>query len=357
MQYFENLKQKIGVLLRRDQERVRFVAWRNRVTRVLMFFDNHIYKFVIPVLVFIFLFIFSYLLFWRAPSTFPSHTLVTVERGESLTSISQKFYEKEVVRSVFWLRFFTIMYGGDKNIVAGDYYFPREKNVFSVAKMLSNGEFGLTQIRVKIIEGLSSFEIADILRDALPAFDSDEFLNLVQEGKHEGYLFPDTYFFMPNIKPADVILMMRENFARRIKEYEEDINKSGRSLEEIIIMASILEGEGNTIESKRMISGILWNRLRIDMHLQVDAPFEYYNGKNSYTLTLEDLREDHPFNTYVNKGLTPIPINNPGLNAIRAAIAPTNSDYLYFLSDTRGNTYYARDFEGHQVNRERYLRR
>lgn len=356
MKYFEKLKDKIKPLLRRDSERVRFIAWRGRVTKALLFLDNHFHKFLIPVSIFIFIFIFSYTLFWRAPRPFPSHALVVVEKGSSLTSISKTFKEQKVVRSAFWLRFFTIMFGGEKNVVAGDYYFPKARSVFSVARMLSRGEFGLIQVRVTVLEGLSSYEIADILSDVLPSFNSNEFLSLVDKGGHEGYLFPDTYFFMPNIKPTDVISMMRENFVRRINEYQEDIEKSGRSLEDIVIMASILEGEGNTLESKRLISGILWSRLRIDMPLQVDAPFKYYNGKNSYTLTREDLREDHPYNTYVRKGLTPTPINNPGINAIRAAIAPTNSDYLYFLSDTRGNTYYAKDFEGHQVNRERYLR-
>jgi UPF0755 protein len=355
-EYFLKLKEKINIILKRDSERVRFIAWRGRVTKTLLFLDNHLHKFLIPVFVLVFVFIFSYTFFWRAPRPFPSHVLVTIEKGSSLTSISKTFKEQKVVRSAFWLRIFTMMLGGEKSVVAGDYYFPKAKNVFSVSKMLSRGEFGLIQVRVTLLEGLSSYEIADILQDVLPSFNHSDFLSQVDKGGHEGYLFPDTYFFLPNIKAGDVILMMRENFARRVNEYQEDIDKSGRSLEEIVIMASILEGEGNSLESKRMISGILWNRLRIDMPLQVDAPFKYYNGKNSYTLTREDLRENHPFNTYVNKGLTPTPINNPGINAIRAAIAPTNSEYLYFLSDTRGNTYYARDFDGHQVNRERYLR-
>jgi UPF0755 protein len=160
---------------------------------------------------------------------------------------------------------------------------------------------------------------------------------------------------MPNSHANDVILMMRETFARKFQEYEEDFLKSGKTLEEIVTVASIVEGEGRGLESKRIIAGIIWNRLRKKMPLQVDAPFEYYNGKNSYTLTKDDLKEDHPYNTYVNKGLPPTAINNPGIDSIRAAIAPTNTNYLYWLSDRSGNTYYAKDFEGHQANREAHL--
>ena len=128
-------------------------------------------------------------------------------------------------------------------------------------------------------------------------------------------------------------------------------------MNEVIIMASIIEDEANgTLESKRIVSGILWKRLRLEMPLQVDAPFQYYNGKNSYTLTKEDLKEDHEYNTYTNKGLPPTAITNPGIDSIRAAITPTKTDYLYFLSDKKGNMYYAKNFEEHKINRELYLR-
>jgi UPF0755 protein len=150
--------------------------------------------------------------------------------------------------------------------------------------------------------------------------------------------------------------MMRENFARQTEKYNDDILKFKKPLDEIIIMASIIEDEADgTLESKRIVSGILWKRLRLEMPLQVDAPFQYYNGKNSYTLTKDDLMEDHEYNTYTNKGLPPTAITNPGIDSIRAAITPTKTDYLYFLSDKKGNVYYAKTFEEHKRNRELHL--
>lgn len=354
-EFLLNLKRKVDMLLERDSKRLRLMVWRDRVTHTLLFIDNHILR--ILAVAFLLLFIFSvfYVTFWRAPRPFPEHALITVEKGESLSAISKSFKSGGVVRSSAWLKIFTMFLGGEKRIVAGDYYFPDPKSVFGVAWMLHKGEFGLIPVRTTIFEGSSSFEIAELLEKNLPAFSKEDFLNEVSSGGFEGYLFPDTYFFMPNTKASDVILMMRENFARQVKQYEADVEKSGRSMKDIVIMASIVEGEARNLESKRIVAGILWKRLSKDMPLQVDATFKYYNGKNSYTLTKDDLAEEHPYNTYKNKGLPPTAINNPGIDSIRAAIAPTQTEYFYFLSSKAGNMYYARDFEGHKQNRELYL--
>lgn len=356
MYFLISLKDKINNLLERDSRRFRLMWWRDKVTHILFFLDNHILRIIFVGFLFFIMFVSSYLFFWRPPNPFPDHALVTVERGTSLKEIANSFESSNVVRSSFWLRTFIALTGGERRVVAGDYYFPEPISVFSVAAMLHKGEFGLIPLRITLHEGLSSFEIADILEKELPAFSKEDFVKSVSEGGFEGYLFPDTYFFMPNTKSSDVILMMRENFARQIKEYELDIEKSKRPLTDIIIMASIIEGEANaTLDSKRIVAGILWKRLSIKMALQVDAPFKYYNGKNSYTLTKDDLKEDHPYNTYANKGLPPTAINNPGIDSIRAAIAPTQTEYLYFMSDKSGNIYYAKDFEGHKRNIELYL--
>ncbi len=355
MNFFNILKNKIISFFEREPRKVRLIVWRDRLTKLVMFVDDHFNKVAVLSILILFFVLFMNVFFWRAPSNFPDNALITVERGAHLSEIADSFKEKSIVRSDFWLKFFIIMFGGERNVTAGDYYFPEPVGVWKVAKVLRGGEFGLIPIRITIFEGTSSYEIASLLEKELPAFSSSDFLSEVDKNKYEGYLFPDTYFFMPNTKSSDVILMMRENFARQIKEYEEDLVKSGRTINDIVIMASLLEGEGNTLDSKRMIADILWRRVRLGMPLQVDAPFKYYNGKNSYTLTKDDLSEDHPYNTYVNKGLPPTAINNPGVDSLRAAIAPTSNSYMYFLSDKNGNIYYAKDFEGHKRNRELYL--
>lgn len=330
------------------------VVWRLRLFHFSPFTSVHLLKIGTGIFGALILFSFFYALFWRAPRPFPNDVLVSIEKGDSISAIARNFEEARVVRSSFWLKTFIIMMGGEK-AVAGDYYFPKGKSVWSVAKMIHRGEFGLIAIRVTIHEGTSSYGIAEELDKTLPSFNANDFLDKVESEELEGYLFPDTYFFMQNTTANDVILMMRENFAREIKPYEADILKFKKPLEEVVIMASILEGEARTIDQKRMVAGILWKRLRMGMPLQVDAVFKYYNGKNSYTLTSADLKDDHDYNTYTNKGLPPTAINNPGIDSLRAAITPTQSDYLYFLSDRQGNMHYAKNFEQHKRNKEAYI--
>jgi UPF0755 protein len=332
------------------------IVWRLKFFGIHPMLGRHFWRIASSVAVGIFVFILFYGLFWRAPRPFPKQALVSIERGETLSEIANSLEQNGVIMSDFWLKSFVMLWGGQRGIVAGDYYFPKALSVFSVAKKISKGEFGIIAIKITLPEGLSSYEMADILSKQLPAFNPDDFLKEVGDNNYEGYLFPDTYFFTPNTKANDVILTMRENFVRQIKTYEEDMVKSGKTLSDIVIVASIIEDEANnSLDSKRVVSGILWKRLREGMPLQVDAPFIYHNGKNSYTLTKEDLEEDHEYNTYVNKGLPPTAITNPGIDSLRAAIAPTNTDYLYFLSDRNGNLHYAEDFEGHKRNRELYL--
>lgn len=333
------------------------IVWRLRLFGVHPFLGSNVFKIIGIILILFLIYISFYFIFWRAPSNFPEQALVTVERGSSLSQISNSFEKNGVIKSSFWLKFFITLWGGEKRVIAGDYYFPNPVSVIRVANMVHKGEFGLIAKRVTIPEGTSSAEIAKIVKKEIPNFDDSLFISEVVKNNYEGYLFPDTYFLMPNTKPDDLIIMMRENFTRQTKQYEADVLKFQKPLDQVVIMASIIEDEANqSMESKRIISGILWKRLKIGMPLQVDSAFVYYNGKNSYTLTKQDLEEDHPYNTYKNKGFPPTAITNPGIDSFRAAITPTYTDYLYFLSDKKGNMYYAKNFEEHKINKELYLR-
>jgi UPF0755 protein len=121
-------------------------------------------------------------------------------------------------------------------------------------------------------------------------------------------------------------------------------------------MASLIEEETATPEDRRIVSGILWKRLSSGMRLQVDATFAYTIGKGSLELTTEDLKSDSPYNTYRIYGLPPTPIVNPGLDAITAALHPTSSPYVYYLSDKNGVMHYSKTFEEHKLAKAKYLR-
>jgi UPF0755 protein len=150
---------------------------------------------------------------------------------------------------------------------------------------------------------------------------------------------------------------MTETYQKRIQEIAPQIQAFGKPIRDVISMASIIEEEARTEESRRIIAGILWKRLSIGMPLQVDAAFAFVNGKKaSADLTLDDLKIESPYNTYVNKGLPPGPISNPGIATIRATITPIPSKYLYYLTDNDGVMRYGITHDDHVANKNRYLR-
>jgi UPF0755 protein len=243
--------------------------------------------------------------------------------------------------------------GRARGAKAGDYIFKEPQSVWGIARRISTGAFGLEPVRIRITEGATTREMAEQLSKALPRFNADAFLLAARP--QEGYLFPDTYFFLPNAHEDAVLDTLRQNFDAHIAELQPLIAASGHSLEEIITMASIIEREARVPADRRMISGVLWNRIRINMPLQVDVTFLYTVGKNTFQLTLADLRTDHPYNTYVNKGLPPGPIGSPSLDSIQAAAEPTPNPYLFYLADNTGVTHFSKTYEEHLRKKRLYL--
>jgi len=293
------------------------------------------------------------IIFFSAPSKFPLQKVITIEEGWGLSQTGEYLHQEKVIRHASLFKFFGFISGNQNNIVAGDYLLYNDKNVLRIIEDVVTGDYGISLVSITVPEGNTIVETAKILKEKFPSFSESSFIFLAR-GK-EGYLFPDTYKFLPNVKPEKVIEAMTKNFEDRTKGLENELQKSGRTLEGIVTMASIIEEEARNKEDRRIISGVLWKRIDLGIALQVDATFLYINGKNTYELTTEDLKEDHPYNTYTNRGLPPGPITNPGLDAILAALRPKESPYLFYLSDRTGKTYYAEDFEEHKKNKRLYL--
>lgn len=235
----------------------------------------------------------------------------------------------------------------------GTYFFKQPVSALNIALKLTNRFLGYKPVSVTVYEGMSNQKIATALVKKFPEFSKKEFLE--KTDNLEGRLFPDTYFFSPYDTVDDVIYEMNQNFNDQISSLKLAIVFSGKTLDQILTMASLIERETKTDEDRRLVSGILWKRISIDMPLQVDATFEYFTNKNTYTITKAEMKKDSPYNTYTNKGLPPTPIANPGLASIEAAINPTFSPYLYYLTGRDGKMYYAEDFAGHKKNRRLYL--
>lgn len=157
---------------------------------------------------------------------------------------------------------------------AGDYQFHQPQNAFSIARAVVHGYYGLTPVRIRIPEGSTVTDMAKIYERMLPRFNAERFIEIAKP--HEGYYFPDTYFFLPNATEETVAQTMRENFDVRIESLRDKIDASGKTLDEILTMASIVELEAHIYQDRRMIAGLLWNRIDINMPLQVDAAFLYF---------------------------------------------------------------------------------
>jgi UPF0755 protein len=149
---------------------------------------------------------------------------------------------------------------------------------------------------------------------------------------------------------------MQQEFNTKVEPLGPDIAASGHTLQEIIVMASIIEREARRDEDRKMVSGILWNRIGKDMPLQVDAVFGYIYSRQTYSPSFHDLAVDSPYNTYHNAGLPPGPICNPSLSSIEAALHPTPSKYLYYITGRDGLMHYATTYKQHSANVSVYLR-
>jgi UPF0755 protein len=185
---------------------------------------------------------------------------------------------------------------------------------------------------VTIPEGFDLHQIGDAFASKLANFNKTQFL--LKAKSKEGYLFPDTYFFLNNDDEMEVIKSMNDNFEKKIASLSPEIISSGKSEKDIIVMASIIEREAKGEIDRGFISGILWKRIKIGLPLQVDATPE----------------------TYKTKGLPENPIANAGLEAIKAALHPQSSPYLYYLHDKNGKVHYAKNFAEHQSNIKKYLK-
>ena len=264
------------------------------------------------------------------PTQFPTHSIITVPEGLGLYKLGEKLSEENLVRSPFWFRMVAILLGGERRMQAGQYYFPDRANVVQVAWRIFHGDYQVETVKLTIPEGFTVEKISNLFDERFAFFDKALFVSVAPEG----YLFPDTYFVPVTATASSTIKLMQDNFEKQIATVMSEVAISGRTLEQIMIMASLLEAEVKTQEDREIAAGILWKRLKIGMALQVD----------SYMWT------------YKFAGLPEHPINNPGLVSIRAALNPKTTPYLYFLTGKDGKTHYAKTFDEHQTNIAKYLK-
>ncbi len=278
---------------------------------------------------------------------------MTVTKGQSVKQIAQQFKSQGIIQSETVFTNLIVIFNLDSKIVSGDYVFKDKISTIEVIKRLSRGDYQIQAKKITLIEGLTVREMSMEFASKFYNISAEEFMAAASSS--EGYLFPDTYYFPENVRPDEIVQKLKLTFNEKIAEHPE-ILRSDKSLRDIVIMASIIEKEATT-ESMQEVSNILWNRIMEGMPLQVDAGFVYERGKHTFELSLDDLKEDSPYNTYVRLGLTPTPISNPGIQALLAAAFPEPTDNFYFLTGYDGEMYYAKTLNEHDANKEKYLRK
>lgn len=293
--------------------------------------------------------------FLNSPSaTFSPNTSVTIETGESVKQITAKLENESIVHSGSFLYFIIVFLFEPKNIKASTYVFEEPMTSYQVARQLTVGDFDNDLLRFTHFEGERTTAIAERAALLLPNFNPTEFIEIAEP--QEGKLFPDTYFVPETYTATELFSLMFDTYTKEVRPLQPQIAEHPLTETEILVLASLIEREANSPESMAMVSGILQNRLKINMPLQADASIEYILDKPLDELTPEDLKIDSPYNTYLNPGLPPTPIGNPGMTAIKAVLEPTASANFYYITDSEGVFHYSETYDQHLRNVQLYLR-
>jgi UPF0755 protein len=265
---------------------------------------------------------------------------------------------------------------------AGEYAMSPGITADRIIEMLNNGEIIIPEtFTFTIPEGLTITEIADVLGKS-GHIDRAKFLELVnnpsllkpsdgmiippfieqipeKDGmkfRLEGYLFPETYEIRIESTTDDVVIRLLQQLSKKLSTLPEDwtdqLEKNGVSFHELMTIASLVEREVVLDEERAVVAGIIYNRLEKKMALQIDATVQYALDKHKERLLIEDTKKESPYNTYMNTGLPPGPIASPSINAIKAALYPEETKFLYYVTKKDGTNghLFAETFKQHQNN-------
>lgn len=285
-----------------------------------------------------------------------------LEPGISFRQILSQLEEKDLIQNQLFILVFAKLTGWDRKMRHGEYSLNRGMTTYQILETLSSGKSILYPITFP--EGVNIYEMATQLEEK-GFFKAADFLALVKNPEEvksltgeslvslEGYLFPETYMLtrFTNLKELVASMVKRFNTV-----YSEVVTEAGgkptMSRHEVVTMASIIEKETGAPEERPLISSIFHNRLKIGMKLQTDPTVMYgilnQTGTYKKNITKQDLLTPTLYNTYTIKALPPGPIGNPGKQALLAAMRPTASKYLYFVSRNDGTHVFSEDYKGHQ---------
>ena len=283
--------------------------------------------------------------------------------GSSLHKVSKILKKNKIINNeTFFILAVTLM-GYEKKLQAGKFNFQKNTNNFQLIKKLVYGNESL--VKVTVLEGWSLIQISKEIEkkigikqmDFLEVSRHPQFLKKlgIVAKSLEGYLFPETYFFSEGVSPESIIETMvfqfRKNFSTKFKNRMQDI---GFNEIEVITLASIIEGEAIFDIERSKVSSVYHNRLRKGMKLQADPTIQYIIEGPPRRLLNKDLKIESPYNTYLNYGLPPGPINNPGLQSIKAALFPMETNFYYFVAKGDGYHTFTKTEKEHRIAKKKF---
>lgn len=303
--------------------------------------------------------------FEAADPTNPDKIIVEVGENDPFQAVAQQLKEKSLIRSSLAFRVTAQLQNKDTQIKAGEYEMSPSMSPREILDRMVRGEMFHRRVTVK--EGMSLADIMKTLKEAgiiepLPfqlALEDREFLESqgIESSSFEGYLFPETYYFPRNTSPKKIIAAMHEQLEKRwLPEWTQRAEILELSKHNVLTLASIIEKESGNFDEQPVISSVFHNRLKRNMRLQADPTVIYGIKDFNGNITKRDLTTLTPYNTYMIDGLPPGPIANPGINAIKAALYPADTNYLYFVGNGDGEHIFSESLDQHNNAVNQYQR-
>ncbi|OGC50488.1 hypothetical protein A2716_04770 [candidate division WWE3 bacterium RIFCSPHIGHO2_01_FULL_40_23] len=278
---------------------------------------------------------------------------IIIEEGMATSDIAKLLRENRLINSSSLFVFYARI--NNFTLQAGTYTLPSDLAIPELALLLTHGT---NDIKVTIVEGLRAEEIAQITSSKFKNVNYEKFMSEVISRSLEGKLFPDTYLLDQDISTEELIKLLTDTFDQKTKDLFSG-NKTKLSMEEILILSSIVEREEPEDENRPVVAGILINRYNEGALLGADATVQYIFGtKEDYwpkNLTSEQLQTESPYNTRKVLGLPPKPICNPSLSAVKAVLSFKETVFRYYLHDKDGKVRFAKTLEEHEANKVKYL--
>jgi len=275
----------------------------------------------------------------------PKTSLVTIVQGMAAEEVAEFLKKEGLIPSKNYFLLILRLSGAQKKIKAGVYEISSKEGTRRIIDKLVSGK--CKRVKLSVPEGFTARQIAELIEQK-GLGRKDRFLQIVEEKRLEGYLFPETYLVSFDTSEEEIIDMMVGQFN---KVFTEGLEQRGKEFNftkrDIVILASIIEKEAAKDEERPLISAVFHNRLKKRWYLESCATVQYALGERKENLTYKDLKVDSPYNTYTHFGLPPGPICNPGLGSIKAALYPTETDLMFFVAEGEGTHKFSKYYQKH----------